>query len=207
MARYLGPKCKLSRREGIDLMLKSASRPIEKKCRFKSLPGGNRRTGAGRKVDYLEHLREKQKLRRIYGVLERQFRRYYTNADKSAKATGIALLQTLEARLDNVVYRMGFAVTRAQARQMISHKLIKVGDKVVNIPSYQVVPSQEIVLTDKAKNLQIVKDSIVWAQTQIQPEWIEADYDNMRGTFVQLPLREQFAMEINENLIVEYYSK
>lgn len=207
MARYLGPKCKLSRREGVDLLLKSASRPIERKCRFKSLPGGNRRGGAGRKLDYLEHLREKQKLRRMYGVLERQFRRYYNNADNSKTATGLALLQTLESRLDNVIYRMGFALTRAQARQMVSHKMVKVGERVVNIPSYQVSVGDTITLTDKAKGMKMVKETVEWSQTQIQSEWVSTDYENMSGVFIQLPERTQFAAEINENLIVEYYSK
>jgi small subunit ribosomal protein S4 len=207
MARYTGPKCKLSRREGVDLMLKSASRSIDQKCRFKSPPGGVRRSGASRKVDYLEHLREKQKLRRIYGVLERQFRNYYKRADRSSKATGVALIQLLESRLDNVVYRLGFALTRAQARQMVSHKMIMVDEQVVNIPSFQVSPGQIIALTDKSKNLRIVKDAVVWAQTQILAEWVEVDYDSMRGQFREAPSRDQVAFEINENLIVEFYSK
>lgn len=206
MARYTGPKCKLSRREGVDLMLKSANRPLEQKCRLKTPPGGNKRS-SGRKVDYLEHLREKQKLRRIYGVLERQFRNYYKRADRSSKATGLALIQILESRLDNVVYRMGFAFTRAQARQMISHKKVLVDGKKVNIPSYRLAPGQVVELTEKAKDMQTVKDAAVWSQTQILPEWTEPDYEKMSGVYKAHPEREAVALEINENLIVEYYSK
>lgn len=208
MARYTGPTCKLARREGIDLMLKSASRPLEQKCRLKTPPGGSKRGGgAGRKLDYLEHLREKQKLRRIYGVLERQFRNYYKRADRSSQSTGLALIQLLEARLDNVVYRMGFASTRAQARQMVSHKLVQVNGKCINIPSYQVSAGDGINLSDKAKSMQIVKDAAIWAQAQTLPEWLELDFENMQGVYKNHPQREETALEINENLIVEYYSK
>lgn len=207
MARYTGPTCKLARREGVNLMLKSGSRPLEEKCRLKTPPGGNKRSGGGRKMDYLEHLREKQKLRRIYGVLERQFRGYYQRADRSSKSTGLTLMQILESRLDNVVYRLGFASTRAQARQMVSHKMILVDDKKVNIPSYQVSPGQTIVLTDKAKNLQMIKDAIVWAQTQPLPEWVESDFEKMSGIYKDRPSLESVAMDIDEKLIVEYYSK
>lgn len=206
MARYLGPTCKLARREGTDLMLKSASRPLEQKCRLKTPPGGARR-GSGRRVDYLEHLREKQKLRRIYGVLERQFRNYYKRADRSREASGVALIHLLESRLDNVVYRMGFAATRAQARQMVGHKLVQVDGAKTNIPSYQVRPGQRVSLVDKAKTLQMVKDATVWVQTQETPEWVEVDFENMQGTYKELPRRDAVALEINENLIVEYYSK
>lgn len=207
MARYLGPTCKLARREGTDLMLKSASRPLEQKCRLKTPPGGAKRGGGGRKLDYLEHLREKQKLRRIYGVLERQFRNYYQRAARSKQPTGLALIQLLESRLDNVVYRLGFASTRAQARQMVSHKLVCVEDRKLNIPSYQVLPGQRVSLTPKAKELRMVKDSAVWAQTQEMPHWVEVDFEKMQGIYKELPKREAVALEINENLIVEYYSK
>lgn len=209
MARYTGPTCKLARREGADLMLKSAAgKPLEQKCRLKVPPGGHKRSGGGsRKMDYLEHLREKQKLRRIYGVLERQFRNYYKRADRSKKATGLALIQLLESRLDNVIYRLGFASTRAQARQMVSHKMVRVDDKKINIPSFQVVPGQRISLADRAKSMQMVKDAAVWAQTQESPEWMEVDFENMHGVYKELPKRESVALEINENLIVEYYSK
>ena len=188
-------------------MLKSAGRSLEQKCRLKTPPGGAKRGGGGRKMDYLEHLREKQKLRRIYGVLERQFRNYYKRADRSREATGLALIQILESRLDNVVYRFGFAATRAQARQMVSHKLVQVDEQKVNIPSYQVKTGQRISLVDKAKNLQMVKDAAVWAQTQEMPEWVEVDFEKMQGVYKSLPQRDAVALEINENLIVEYYSK
>lgn len=207
MARYTGPTCKLARREGCDLMLKSANRPLEQKCRLKTPPGGLKRSSSGKKMDFLEHLREKQKLRRIYGVLERQFRNYYKRADRSKKATGLALIQLLESRLDNLVYRLGFAATRAQARQMVTHKLVLVDDGKVNIPSYQVTPGQRISLVDKARQLQMVKDASVWAQTQEMPDWIEVDFEKMQGVYRELPKREAVALEINENLIVEYYSK
>jgi small subunit ribosomal protein S4 len=207
MARYTGPTCKLARREGADLMLKSASRPLEQKCRLKTPPGGAKRGGGGRKVDYLEHLREKQKLRRIYGVLERQFRVYYRLADRSRKSTGLALLQILESRLDNVVYRLGFAVTRAQARQMVLHKMVLVDGGKVNIPSYRLRPGQAIALTEKARALQMVNDAVVWAQTQPLPEWVETDFEKKRGVYKAAPEREAVALDINENLIVEYYSK
>ena len=208
MARYTGPTCKLARREGVDLMLKSPSRPLEQKCRLKTPPGGAKRSGGGgRKMDYLEHLREKQKLRRIYGVLERQFRNYYQRADRSKKATGLALIQILESRLDNVVYRLGFAVTRAQARQMVSHKLVYVDGKKINIPSYQVSPGQSISLVEKAHRLSMVKSAVVWAQTNQTPEWMEVDFEKLQGVYRELPDREAVALDINENLIVEYYSK
>ena len=207
MARYTGPTCKLARREGVDLMLKSSSRPLEQKCKLKTPPGGAKRSGGGRKMDYLEHLREKQKLRRIYGVLEKQFRNYYKRADRSKKATGLMLIQLLESRLDNVVYRLGFAVTRAQARQMVNHKLVQVDGAKVNIASFQVVPGQRVSLVEKAKKLQMVKDATVWAQTQVTPEWVEIDFENMHGVYKNMPKRENVALEINENLIVEYYSK
>jgi len=187
-------------------MLKSPGRPLEQKCRFKTPPGGNKRSG-GRRVDYLEHLREKQKLRRIYGVLERQFRNYYERADRSSKATGLALLQILESRLDNVVYRMGFAFTRAQARQMVSHKMVMVDGRRVNIPSYRLKPGQSVELSDKAKKMQMTKDAAVWSQTQMLPDWMEPDYEKMSGVYKNHPERDAVALEINENLIVEYYSK
>lgn len=207
MARYTGPTCKLARREGQDLMLKSAKRPIEQKCRMKSPPGGQRRGGGGKRGDYLEHLREKQKLRRIYGILERQFRRYYHAADRSPKATGTVLLHMLESRLDNMVYRMGFAATRAQARQMVTHRMVLVDGKKVNIPSFQVGVGQTVTLTDKAKEMSMVKDALAWAQTQVMPEWLVVDVDAISGVFQSLPERDALAFEINENLIVEYYSK
>ena len=208
MARYIGPTCKLARREATDLMLKSGTgRPLEEKCRIKTPPGGVKRSGGGRKIDYLTHLREKQKVRRIYGVLEKQFRVYYKLAERSSTSTGAALLQLLESRLDNVVYRLGFALTRAHARQMVSHKMVLVDGKKNNIPSYRVSPGQTISLTDKAKEFQLIKDAVVWAQTRVLPEWVEADFENMRGVYKAAPEREAFTFDVNENLIVEYYSK
>jgi small subunit ribosomal protein S4 len=206
MARYLGPKCKLSRREGTDLFLKSSVRPLESKCRIESAPGqhGAKR---GRLSDYGIQLREKQKLRRMYGVLERQFRRYYKEAARRTGATGQTLLQILECRLDNVVYRMGFAVTRAEARQLVSHKAIEVNGKIVNIPSYQVKAEDVISVREGAKaQLRIVSALQVAKQVGL-PEWVEVDETKMSGKFKQVPERTEFLPDINENLVVELYSK
>ena len=206
MARYLGPKCKLSRREGTDLFLKSSVRPLESKCRIESAPGqhGAKR---GRLSDYGIQLREKQKLRRMYGVLERQFRRYYKEAARRTGATGQTLLQILECRLDNVVYRMGFAVTRAEARQLVSHKAIEVNGKVVNIPSYQVKAEDVISIREGAKaQLRIVSALQVAKQVGL-PEWVEVDESKMTGKFKSVPERTDFLPDINENLVVELYSK
>ncbi|MGI9348170.1 MAG: 30S ribosomal protein S4 [Gammaproteobacteria bacterium] len=207
MARYIGPTCKLARREGTDLFLKSGVKLLEKKCRLKTSPGGNKRSGGSRRTDYLDHLREKQKLRRIYGLLERQFRNYYHRADRARGATGTALMQMLESRLDNVLYRMGFAVTRAQARQMVSHKMVLVDGKPINIPSCQVAVGQSVSLTDKARGRQMVKDAVSLAQTMPTTEWMEVDFDGGRGVYRELPPLELVAQDINTNLIVEYYSK
>jgi small subunit ribosomal protein S4 len=206
MARYLGPKCKLSRREGTDLFLKSSVRPLESKCRIESAPGqhGAKR---GRLSDYGIQLREKQKLRRMYGVLERQFRRYYKEAARRTGATGQTLLQILECRLDNVVYRMGFAVTRAEARQLVSHKAIEVNGKIVNIASYQVKAEDVISVREGAKaQLRIVSALQVAKQVGL-PEWVEVDETKMSGKFKQVPERTEFLPDINENLVVELYSK
>lgn len=207
MARYTGPTCKLARREGADLSLKSGVKKLEDKCRFKVTPGGNKRGAGGRRSDYLEHLREKQKLRRTYGILERQFRNCYKRADRARAATGAALIQILESRLDNIVYRMGFATTRAHARQMVSHKMILVDDKSTNIPSRAVAVGQTVSLTEKARGLQMVKEAAQLAQSRPAAEWLDVDYDNMRGVYREAPTREAAAPEVNENLIVEYYSK
>ena len=189
MARYTGPTCKLARREGADLALKSGVKKLEEKCRLKVSPGGNKR-GGGRASDYLLHLREKQKLRRIYGLLERQFRNYYARADRARGATGTALIQLLESRLDNVVYRMGFSTTRAHARQMVSHKLVLVDGKKVNIPSCRVMPGQAVSLVDKARHFQTVKDALALSQMRPPSEWLDVDLENLRGVFRQLPARE-----------------
>jgi small subunit ribosomal protein S4 len=206
MARYLGPKCKLSRREGTDLFLKSSVRPLESKCRIESAPGqhGAKR---GRLSDYGIQLREKQKLRRMYGVLERQFRRYYKEAARRTGATGQTLLQILECRLDNVVYRMGFAVTRAEARQLVSHKAIEVNGKIVNIASYQVKAEDVISVRESAKTQLRIVSALQVAKQVGLPEWVEVDETKMTGKFKAVPERTDFLPDINENLVVELYSK
>jgi len=206
MARYLGPKCKLSRREGTDLFLKSSVRPLESKCKLEVPPGGapQRRP---RVSDYGLQLREKQKLRRMYGVLERQFRNYYKKAAQKKGSTGENLLQILEGRLDNVVYRMGFASTRAEARQLVGHKGISVNGDVVNIPSYQVAPGDEIVVREKAKKQLRVQNALQIASQVGFPEWVEVDQGKMAGVLKQLPERDDILPDINENLVVELYSK
>ena len=206
MARYLGPTCKLSRREGTDLFLKSGVRPLDSKCKAEAAPGvhGARR---GRLSDYGVQLREKQKVRRIYGVLEKQFRNYYKEAARLKGATGENLLQLLEGRLDNVVYRMGFGSTRAEARQLVSHKSILVNDKVVNIASYQVNAGDKVSVREKAKAQLRVKHSIELSSQRGDLQWIEVNASNMEGTFKAKPDRADLSSEINENLIVELYSK
>ncbi|AMO58473.1 30S ribosomal protein S4 [Endozoicomonas montiporae] len=206
MARYIGPKCKLSRREGTDLFLKSGVRALESKCKAEIAPGqhGQRR---GRLSDYGVQLREKQKVRRIYGVLEKQFRNYYKDADRLKGATGSNLLQLLESRLDNVVYRMGFGSTRAEARQLVSHKAILVNGKTVNIPSYKVVPGDVIAIREKAQNQLRINAALELAAQRGFSTWVEVDAKKKEGTFKVLPERSDLAADINENLIVELYSK
>lgn len=206
MARYLGPKCKLSRREGTDLFLKSSVRPLESKCKLEVPPGGapQRRP---RVSDYGLQLREKQKLRRMYGVLERQFRNYYKRAAQQKGSTGENLLKLLEGRLDNVAYRMGFASTRAEARQLVGHKGVTVNGQVVNIPSYQVNPGDEIAVREKAKKQLRVQNALQLAGEAGFPEWVEVDQNKMSGVLKQLPDRDDILPDINENLVVELYSK
>jgi len=206
MARYIGPKCKLSRREGTDLQLKSGVRALESKCKVETIPGqhGARR---GRLSDYGVQLREKQKVRRIYGVLEKQFRNYYKEAARLKGATGENLLQLLESRLDNVVYRMGFGSTRAEARQLVSHKAITVNGVVVNIPSYQVKAGDVVAIREKAKKQLRVQSALALAAQRGEPEWIEVNVEKLEGTFKSAPDRQDLSSEINENLIVELYSK
>ncbi|MGM0569931.1 MULTISPECIES: 30S ribosomal protein S4 [Marinobacter] len=206
MARYIGPKCKLSRREGTDLFLKSGVRALDSKCNIETPPGmhGARR---GRLSEYGVQLREKQKVRRIYGVLEKQFRNYYKEAARIKGATGENLLQLLETRLDNVVYRMGFGSTRAEARQLVSHKAVLVNDKPVNIPSYQVRPGDVVSIREKAKNQLRVKGALELAASRAPVEWVEVDANKMTGTFKSVPERTELSSDINENLIVELYSK
>jgi small subunit ribosomal protein S4 len=206
MARYLGPKLKLSRREGTDLFLKSGVRPIDSKCKIDNAPGqhGIRR---GRLSDYAIQLREKQKVRRIYGVLEKQFRNYYKAADRKKGATGENLLKLLESRLDNVVYRMGFASTRSEARQLVSHKAIVVNGQVVNIPSFNVKADDVVSVREKAKKQARIVAALELADQREKPTWIEVDNSKMEGTFKRLPERTDLSAEINEQLIVELYSK
>jgi small subunit ribosomal protein S4 len=206
MARYIGPKCKLSRREGTDLFLKSGVRSLEDKCKAESIPGqhGQRRT---RLSDYGVQLREKQKVRRMYGVLEKQFRNYYKEAARLKGATGENLLQLLESRLDNVVYRIGFGATRAEARQLVSHKAIQVNGKTVNIPSFQVAEGDVVAIREKSRNQLRIKSALDQAATRAPVEWIDVNIDKMEGVFKSKPDRDELSSEINESLIVELYSK
>lgn len=206
MARYIGPKCKLSRREGTDLFLKSGIRSLESKCKVDKTPGQH----GGKKPrlsDYGAQLREKQKLRRIYGILERQFRNYYKTAARIKGSTGENLLQLLESRLDNVVYRMGFASTRSEARQLVSHKAIIVNGNLVNIPSFKVSPNDVIMIREKAKKQQRIQDALQNAQQREIPHWVDVEIDKMQGIFKSVPDRTDLPAEINESLVVELYSK
>jgi small subunit ribosomal protein S4 len=207
MARYLGPKCKLSRREGTDLFLKSGVKPLESKCKLEVPPGGVKGERRTRLSEYGLQLREKQKLRRMYGVLERQFRNYYTRAASRPGATGATLLQYLERRLDNVVFRMGFAATRAEARQLVSHKGISVNGKLVNVPSYQCEAGDLIEVRESAKTQGRITSALQIAQQVGLPEWVQVDDKKLSGTFKSVPDREEILPDINENLVVELYSK
>ena len=206
MARYLGPKLKLSRREGTDLFLKSGVRAIDSKCKIDTAPGqhGARKP---RLSDYGSQLREKQKVRRIYGILERQFRNYYKEANRLKGNTGENLLVLLEGRLDNVVYRMGFAATRAEARQLVSHKAIVVNGRVVNIPSFQVSVNDVVAVREKSKKQARIKASLELAEQREKLTWLEVDSAKMEGVFKRVPERSDLSADINEHLIVELYSK
>ena len=206
MARYIGPKCKLSRREGTDLYLKSARRSLDSKCKMQSAPGQH---GAKkpRLSGYGLQLREKQKIRRIYGVLERQFRRYFAEADRRKGSTGELLLQLLESRLDNVVYRMGFASTRAEARQLVSHKALMVNGQVVNIPSFQVKAGDVVSIREKAKKQVRIQEAMNLATQIGLPSWVSVDTTKLEGTFKNVPDRAELYSDINEQLVVEFYSK
>ena len=207
MARYLGPKCKLSRREGTDLFLKSGVKSLDSKCKLEVPPGGIKGERRGRLSDYGLQLREKQKLRRMYGVLERQFSNYYERAAGRPGATGETLLKLLEGRLDNVVYRMGFATTRTEARQLVSHKGIAVNGEVVNIPSYQCKAGDVVAVREKAqKQLRIQTALQIKGQVGF-PEWVDVDEKKFSGVLKQLPDRGDILPDINENLVVERYSK
>lgn len=206
MARYLGPKCKLSRREGTDLFHKSRGKSLESKCKLDQ-PPGQHGTKRARLSDYAGQLRAKQKLRRIYGVLERQFRAYYQEASRRKGSTGENLLSILECRLDNVVYRMGFAATRAEARQLVSHKGVNVNSQVLNIPSYQVSAGDVIAIREKARSQQRVKDALQVTEQYGFPNWVDVDVTQMSGVFRSVPERSELGSEINEQLVVELYSK
>jgi small subunit ribosomal protein S4 len=206
MAKYTGPKCKLARREGTDLFLKSGIRSLESKCNLERPPGpatGRR----GRASDYALQLREKQKLRRMYGIMERQFSNYYRKASKGKGSTGENLLQFLEQRLDNTAWRMGFGSTRAEARQLVSHRALMVNGEVVNVPSYTVKPHDVISVREHAKKQNRLVESLDLAQQRGIPDWIEVDTTKMEGVFKSIPARSDLPAEINESLVVELYSK
>ncbi|NCP40836.1 MAG: 30S ribosomal protein S4 [Rhodoferax sp.] len=207
MARYLGPKAKLSRREGTDLFLKSARRSIADKVKFDSKPGQHGRTSGARTSDYGLQLREKQKVKRMYGVLEKQFRRYFEEADRRKGNTGANLLSLLETRLDNVVYRMGFGSTRAEARQLVSHKAITVNGKPVNIPSFMVKVGDVVAVREKSAKQNRVVEALQLAQQVGMPAWVEVNADKAEGVLKAVPDRDQFAADVNESLIVELYSR
>jgi small subunit ribosomal protein S4 len=206
MARYIGPKCKLARREGTDLFLKSGVRALDSKCKLETPPGqhGTRRT---RVSEYGLQLREKQKVRRIYGVLERQFRRYYTEATRRRGTTGEILLQLLESRLDNVVYRMGFGSTRAEARQLVNHGGVLVNGKPVDIASYQVSAGDVISIREKAKSQVRIQAALELAQQQGLVPWVDVDATKLEGVYKAVPDRSDLSADINEHLIIELYSK
>lgn len=206
MARDTGPRLKATRRHDSDLSLTSGITPIEKKCKRDTRPGmhGARR---GRDTDYGGQLREKQKVRRIYGVLERQFRNYFKKAAKSKGATGENLLKFLECRLDNVVYRMGFGSTRAEARQLVNHRGVLVNGKIVNIPSYEVAPGDEISIREKSKKQLRIQSALNIASTRVPCTWMEVDANELKGTFKSIPERSDLPSDIVEKLIVELYSK
>jgi small subunit ribosomal protein S4 len=207
VARYLGPKAKLARREGTDLFLKSARRPISDKAKFDTKPGQHGRTSGSRTSDFGLQLREKQKVKRMYGVLERQFRRYFAEAERRKGNTGANLLLLLESRLDNVVYRMGFGSTRAEARQLVSHKAVLVNGQAVNIPSYLVKVGDTVSVREAARKQLRVQDALKLAETVGMPGWVQVDATKMEGVLKKMPDRDEFGADINESLIVELYSR
>ncbi|MCX8048740.1 MAG: 30S ribosomal protein S4 [Methylohalobius sp.] len=207
MARYTGPRCKLARREGTDLFLKSRGKSLEGKCKLDQQPGQHGQKRRARLSNYAMQLREKQKIKRIYQVLERQFRGYYKKAARQKGSTGENLLFLLESRLDNVIYRMGFASTRIEARQMVGHKAVLVNGSVVNIPSYQVKPGDVVAIRERAKNQQRIQEALTMAQQYGFPSWVEVDVKNMSGVFKSLPDRADLGSDIQEQMVVELYSK
>ncbi len=207
MARYIGPKCKLSRREGTDLFLKSARRSLDSKCKLDSKPGQHGRTSGARTSDYGLQLREKQKLKRMYGVLEKQFRKYFAEAERRRGNTGETLIQLLESRLDNVVYRMGFGSTRAEARQLVTHRAIEINGHTADIPSLLVKAGDVVAIREKAKKQARIRESMDLATGIGLPQWVDVDASKLTGTFKQVPDRADVARDINESMIVELYSR
>ncbi|MBB5216283.1 30S ribosomal protein S4 [Parapusillimonas granuli] len=207
MARYIGPKCKLSRREGTDLFLKSARRSLDSKCKIESKPGQHGRTSGARTSDFGLQMREKQKLKRMYGVLEKQFRRYFTEAERRRGNTGETLIQLLESRLDNVVYRMGFGSTRAEARQLVTHRAIEINGRTADIASMLVKAGDVISVREKAKSQARIKESLDLATGNGLPQWVEVDAGKLTGVFKQAPDRADVARDINESMVVELYSR
>ena len=207
MARYIGPKCKLARREGTDLFLKSARRSLDSKCKLDTKPGQHGVKSGMRQSDFGNQLREKQKLRRMYGLMERQFRRYFAEAQRRKGSTGTNLLQLLESRLDNVVYRMGLGSTRAEARQLVTHCAIMVNGKSLNVPSAVLKAGDVVKVTEKSKGQLRIQDALQLAEKVGFPLWVEVDAKKMTGTFKGAPDRSEFAQDINESLVVELYSK
>ena len=207
MARYIGPKCKLARREGTDLFLKSARRSLDSKCKLDSKPGQHGRTSGVRTSDFGNQLREKQKVKRMYGILERQFRRYFEEAERKKGNTGENLLYLLESRLDNVVYRMGFGSTRAEARQLVSHKAVALNGTTANIPSIQIKKGDVVSIREKAKKQTRILEALSLAEQGSIPSWVSVDGTKLEGTFKQLPERNEIANDVNESLIVELYSR
>ncbi len=207
MARYIGPKAKLSRREGTDLFLKSARRSLDSKCKLDVKPGQHGIKSGARTSDYGNQLREKQKVKRMYGVLERQFRRYFAEAERRKGNTGDNLLQLLESRLDNVAYRMGFGSTRAEARQLVSHKAFMVNGQVVNIPSYMVKSDDVVAVREKSQKQTRIIEALALAEQVGMASWVSVDAKKMEGTFKRLPDRSEFANDVNESLIIELYSR
>ena len=207
MARYTGPKCKLSRREGTDLFLKSARRSLDSKCKLESKPGQHGRTSGARLSDYGLQLREKQKLKRMYGVLEKQFRKYFAEAERRRGNTGETLIQLLESRLDNVVYRMGFGSTRAEARQLVNHRAIELNGHTADIASILVKDGDVISVREKAKSQSRIRESLDLATGQGLPQWVDVDASKLTGTFKQAPDRADVARDVNESMVVELYSR
>ena len=203
MARYIGPKCKLSRREGTDLFLKSARRSLDSKCKIESKPGQHGRTSGARTSDYGVQLREKQKLKRMYGVLEKQFRKYFAEADRRRGNTGETLIQLLESRLDNVVYRMGFGSTRAEARQLVNHRAVELNGRTADIASIIVKPGDVVAIREKAKSQARIKESLDLATGIGLPQWVEVDAGKLTGTFQQVPDRADVARDVDESMVVE----